>query len=189
MRIAEFDKFARAMQNNFPGFLHALSANEKRRFLRSQGLTRPLGMALSEMYAAGVNAPDARQLFETCIRKLLCALHWKHTGHIVRNHDGVVATWILNAYFSEFIKTDEARLYETLPACPPIVRNGRNLSDQFAYRYGVDEDKTTSVFFIAFRNAILVQGFVSQSVETLDQLRASIEASRHTPKSHTQSAD
>jgi hypothetical protein len=171
VRRKEFGKYLIGMRNNFPGLLKPLSTNENRRFLKSEGLTRPPGMALSDIHAAGIQAEAAEELFETAIDKLLRALHWKHTGNIVRRPEGVKAAWYTNAYFNSFSQSEEASFYTNLPACPPIVRNRRDLSDQFAYRYGKDDSGEISAFLIQFRNSFIITGIVAQSHEILNEIR------------------
>lgn len=159
------------MKNNFPGLLKPLSANEKRKFFRSENITRPPGLALADIHAAGIQADAAIELFEVGINKLLRALHWKHTGKIVRWNEGINATCYTNAHFGIFSQSEERKFYGDLPVCPPIVRNQRDLSDQFAYRYGKDDEGDLSAFLIAFRNSFLITGIVAQSQEILEEIR------------------
>jgi hypothetical protein len=172
VRRKEFQKYLVGMRNNFPGLIKPLSANEKRRFLKSEGIARSPGVALADIHAAGIEAEAAIEVFELAINKLLRALHWKHTGNIVRWPEGVKATWYTNAYFKNFSESDVATFYTGLPACPPITRNRRDLSDQFAYRYGKDDAGELCAFLIAFRNSFIVTGIVAQSDEILEELRA-----------------
>jgi hypothetical protein len=81
--------------------------------------------------------------------------------------------WYSNAYFNAFNQSEEKSFYTALPACPPIIRNKRDLSDQFAYRYGIDDAGELSAFFIGFRNSFIVLGIVAQSDEMLKEIRAS----------------
>jgi len=160
------------MWNNFPGLLKPFSANEKRRFLKSEGITRSPGVALADIHVAGIQANAVEELLEIAISKLLRALHWKHTGNIVRWGEGVKVSWYTNAYFNVFLQSDEATFYTALPTCPPIVRNRQDLSDQFAYRYGKDEVGEICAFLIAFRNSFIVTGIVAQSHDLLEEIRA-----------------
>ena len=159
------------MRNNFPGLLKPLSANEKRKFFKSESITRPPGVALADIHAAGIQADAAIELFEVRIGKLLKALHWKHTGKIVRWNEGVKATWYTNAQFGIFSQSEERKFYGDLPACPPIVRNKRDLSDQFAYRCGRNYEGDITAFLIVFRGSFLITGIVAQSQELLAEIR------------------
>jgi hypothetical protein len=172
LRRREFGKYLVGMRNNFPGLLRPLSANEKRHFLKAEGLTRAPGIALADIHAAGIQADAAEELFELAINKLLRALHWKHTGNIVRWGEGVKAAWCTNAYFNSFMQSDEAGFYTALPARPPIIRNRRDISDQFAYRYGTDDEGELSAFLIQFRNSFIITGIVAQSAEMLQEIRS-----------------
>lgn len=171
VRRREFQKYLVGMGNNFPGLLKPFSANEKRKFLKSEGIKRPPGAALVNMHMAGIQAEAAEDLFATTMIKLLKALHWKHTGNIVRCDEGIKADWYTNAYFDVFRHSDEAEFYMELPACPPIVRSRRDLSEQFAYRYGKDEGGELSAYLIIFRRSFIVTGIVAQSDELLREIR------------------
>ena len=172
VRRKEFRKYLVGMRNNFPGLIAPLSANEKRRFLKSAAITRSPGRALADIHVAGIQAAAAEELLNIAINKLLRALHWKHTRHIVRWGEGVKATWYTNTNFTDFFQSEEAKFYTALPACPPIVRNRRDLSDQFAYRYGKDDAGEICAFLIAFRNSFIVTGIVAQSHDLLEEIRA-----------------
>ncbi|MDA9425667.1 MULTISPECIES: hypothetical protein [Bradyrhizobium] len=172
VRRREVQKYLVGMRNNFPGLLKPFSANEKRKFLKSEGIKRPLGAALVDMHVAGIQAEAAEELFDTTMTKLLKALHWKHTGNIVRYDEGVKADWYTNAYFDVFRNSDEEEFYMGLPARPPIVRSGRDLSDQFVYRYGKDAGGELSAYLLIFRRSLIVTGIVAQSDELVQEIRS-----------------
>jgi hypothetical protein len=171
VRRQEFRKFLVGMRNNFPGLLTPLSANAKRRFFKTAGIERARGQALVDIHAVGIDATSADELFETVIEKLLRALHWKHTGNIVRDAMGIKFAWYTNAYCSVFESDDDASFYRALPAAPSIGRNGKDLSEQFFYRFGRDKTGELSAFLIAFRDSIIVTGVVAQSDELLQEIR------------------
>lgn len=112
------------MRNNFPNLLRPLTANEKRKFLKSEGLTRERGVALANVHAVGLQSDATEHLFAVVIKKLLCTLHWKHTGKIVLWPEGIIPTWYTNTYAHVFDdNTEEREFYTKLPACPPMRRN------------------------------------------------------------------
>lgn len=119
IRRREFRKYVSAMRNNFPGLLKPLTANEKRKFVKREGMSRPQGLALADLNAVGIQSDAAENLFEITIEKLLRALHWKHTGNIVLWPEGIKATWFTNAYAHIFHgAVEEREFYTNLPACP-----------------------------------------------------------------------
>jgi hypothetical protein len=186
VRRREFQKLLVGMKNNFPGLLRPLSANEKRKFLKSEGFGRAPGVALAEIHAAGIQADAAEALFDVTLRKLLKALHWKHTGNIVRWDEGVKSAWYTNAYFDVFRRSAEADFYLNLPACPPIVRSRRDISDQFSYRFGRDDTGDLSAFVIGFRGSLIVTGIVAQSDELLLEIRRrEVEADKNPDDAET----
>ncbi|MBN9000641.1 MAG: hypothetical protein J0H75_00760, partial [Rhizobiales bacterium] len=44
-----------------------------------------------------------------------------------------------------------------------IKRSGRDLSDEFAYRYGVNDSSEVSAFLLVFRHSVIATGLVFQT--------------------------
>lgn len=163
-RRSDFRKYIDAMKNNFPGVLTVLTANQKRQFLKSEQMRLAPGAALADLNMAGIRASDGDRAFGTVLRKILRALHWKHTGLIAPADDRmIVLQWYTNAYFHILQESGELDVLSKLPARPPIQRAKRDLSDQFVYRYGVNDTKEVSAFLLMFRQSVIVTGFVLQT--------------------------
>jgi hypothetical protein len=125
--------------------LKPLSMREKRAFLKSENLKAPNG--LSNLHLAGISAEEAERTLDVVIKKLSRALHYKHTGNVLPSEKSEIhVRWFTNAYTESF-ERDFAD-FRNLPACPAIVRNRRDLSDQFAYRYGLDPAHGLSAYLI-----------------------------------------
>lgn len=62
VRRLEFRKYVSAMRNNLPDLPKPLTANEKRRFLKSEGLTRGRGFALADVHAVGFKGDETELL-------------------------------------------------------------------------------------------------------------------------------
>jgi hypothetical protein len=52
---------------------------------------------------------------------------------------------------------------------PVLVRNGKNLSDQFDYRYKVADDLGASAYFIKFRQSLFAAGVVMSKPGVSDE--------------------
>lgn len=162
-RRADFQKYLGAMRNNFPDLLRVLSTNEKRKFFKQEGLEKPAGVALGELRMVGMSADQAERAIETVFKKIAKALHYKHTGFIVPPHADIWLRWFTNAYLFKAREQHFEDFVAALPAGPPLVRNGRDLSDQFAYRYGRQPDNLVSAYSFVFRNSLV--GFVIINAE------------------------
>lgn len=181
-RRADFVKYVRAMRNNFPDLLMILSANQKRQFFKSERLKLPKGTALADLHIAGLDARDSERAFETVLRKIMRALHWKHTGKVAPADDRLLlASWYTSAYLHVLHSSGDFDLFSQLPARPALVRNGRDLSDQFAYRYGVSETQDASVYMLMFRHSVIATGFVLQSDTALREWEAEQALRSSTP--------
>jgi hypothetical protein len=165
-RRSDFQKYLLAMRNNFPGLLRPLSTREKRQFFKSENLAKPAA-GIAGLHMAGTSAEAAERTIDTVVQKVLRALHYKHTGKIAPIGDQIVfMRWFTNAYVHQ-LEHESYAPFLSLPARPPMVRNGRDLSDQFSYRYGVDDDRDVSAFFLRFRLSLIAIGLVVQSSDLI----------------------
>ncbi|WP_319796563.1 hypothetical protein [Nitrobacter sp.] len=163
-RRLDFQKYVRAMNNNFPAVLKILTANQKRQFFKSERMRLPSGTALADLHMAGIRASDANRAFGRVLRKIIRALHWKHTGQIAPIDDRMIALqWYTNAYLHILEEEGGWDIFIQLPSQPQIKRTGHDLSDQFSYRYGVNEARDVSAFLLAFRHSVIATGLVWQT--------------------------
>jgi hypothetical protein len=109
VQLAEVKKLLDAASNNFPGLLQRMTTNDKRRFYRTEGLTKPTGVAFSQINMCAIDSDLTQNAVTTILRKLVCALHYKHTGSILPADGKMFIRWITNAYthrgdgFQEFV--------------------------------------------------------------------------------------
>lgn len=157
----EFAKFAKAMKNNFPGLLRVLGPDEKNGFIKSKGLWVPIGRAFpQQLPMVAIDQQVAGAAVDAVLRKLVCALHYKHTGNILPADGTITVKWCTNAALSEFMTEDMKAFVADLTEKPALVRNGKDLSDQFDYRHRKSEDGTSSMYFVKFRQSIFGAGVV-----------------------------
>jgi len=160
-REVDFAKFARAMKNNFPGLLRVLGPDEKQGFVRSRGLWVPVGRAFPlQVPMVAIDPQIAGAAVDAVFRKLMCALHYKHTGNILAADGTITVKWATNAGLPEFMTEEMIAFLTGLPEKPTLVRNGKDLSDQFDYRYRVSDDGSASAYFIKFRQSLFGAGVV-----------------------------
>jgi hypothetical protein len=160
-REVDFAKYAKAMRNNFPGLLRVLGPDEKKGFVKSRGVFVPVGRAFPlQLPMVTIDPKIAGAAVDGVFRKLMCALHYKHTGNILPVDAEITVKWATNAGLPEFL-TDEVKAFIAgLTEKPTLVRNGKDLSDQFDYRYKVADDLSASAYFIKFRQSLFAAGVV-----------------------------
>jgi len=164
-REVDFAKFAKAMRNNFIGLLRVLGPDEKRGFVKSRGVWVPVGRAFPlQLPMVTIDPKIAGAAVDAVFRKLMCALHYKHTGDILPADAEITVKWATNAALPEFMTDDLKALVAGLTGKPTLVRNAKDLADQFDYRYRIAEDLSASAYFIKFRQSLFGAGVVmSQS--------------------------
>jgi hypothetical protein len=164
---AEFEKLLDAATNNFPGLLQRMTTNDKRRFYRSEGLAKPLGVAFSEINMCAIDSGLTEDAITMILRKLFSALHYKHTGSILPADGRIFVRWITNAYthrgdgFQEFVSMLSGR--------PNLIRTKVSLHDQFDYIFETDPAGSSfSAFFCFFRTSFAGYGPVFDSAKTAE---------------------
>jgi hypothetical protein len=154
-RDVDFAKFAKAMRNNFPSLLRVLRPDEKQGFIQSQGLWVPVGRAFPlELPMVAIDPKVAGAAVDAVFRKLMCAFHYKHTGEILPADAVITVKWATNAALPDFMTKQMQAFVAGLDGEPRLVRNAKDLSDQFDYRYRVADDLSASAYFIKFRQSL-----------------------------------
>jgi hypothetical protein len=157
----EFLKYAKAIGNNFPDLLRKFTTNEVRRFFKENDLTREPGQSYSDIVIAEVNPKHGRRAFDTVLKKLMKALHYKHTGNIASLSAEIRFHWHTNSSFHRLANAQGLpALIKALDITPTLARSGRDLSSQFSYRAHVEADGKTSAFMLIFRDSIVAIGLV-----------------------------
>jgi hypothetical protein len=160
-RELDFAKFAKAMKNNFPELLRVLSPAEKRGFVKSRGLYRPVGRAFPlKLPMVAIDPKIAGDAADAVFRKIMYALHFKHTQGILPTTGEVTLKWATNVGLQELLSEEVKAFIGGLTNKPALNRNGKDLSEQFDYRYGVADDLSASAYFIKFRQSLFAAGVV-----------------------------
>lgn len=151
----------KAVNRQLPGFLSEMferSAVKARADARRLGIVPPKGMTYQELGIA--NIPEAmHRCVETLAAKLTKAVYFMEQGCIFPSDGDIGFNWFTNAQKQEHgsIAVLEA-LANVKAAEPVLVRNGKDLRDQFDYRYSVDEHAALHCLQVVFGK---VFGFVT----------------------------
>lgn len=95
--------------------------------------------------------------------KLGRALYYRHTGRIVPATGVVRARALPNTQFMS--ETFPLESFGILHELPTLVRAGKSLEDQFAYRYGLAIDTPGAGFLIQFRESTVLVILVHEDAE------------------------
>jgi hypothetical protein len=149
------------VRNNFPNAYREMrvTANDVRRFLKNTGRERHASASLSDVPVIKVGDPEFLAAIRAFATKLMCALHYKHTGMVVPPK-GVIASW----FFSNVQVFDgqiPPNILSLVQGQPSLVRSKNDLHDQFSYQFALAAEKTTSVFLCSFRESFALIGLVS----------------------------
>lgn len=144
--VAEFEQLVRAVSVRQPAVIDAMTqstANDCRRWLRQRGLRLPRGASTADfpLVRLDTRVDDAVRRFGGRLGR---ALHYLHTGQILPVDGEVIVAWYTNANLIDGSFPTE--VLDVLPGRPSISRGGRQLSDQFNYRYAKAEKGEASLF-------------------------------------------
>lgn len=149
----EVQKLFQGVANNTPALLVEMqpSAEQLERTSTIAGREEDMG-------ALNVSGP----LVNACVRrfalKLVCALHYIHSGKIIPDTGGVFARWYTNA--NKMDGTLPTEIFQITQERPVIKRQRTNLGQQFEYEYAIGEDGRIGAYFITFRFSFAIQAFV-----------------------------
>jgi hypothetical protein len=145
----EFRRLTRGVHRQDSSLIRGLlmSANEKRTFLKDRRLNTPPGTAVGELPLMKFG-PEWAESATNVLQKLAKALHYMHAGKIVPIDGRVDVSVFPN---SDIMAGDfDASVFTELPASVLPIRNRKDISDQFGYRYGVTEDGKHALFVARF---------------------------------------
>jgi hypothetical protein len=158
----DFLKYAKSVGNNFPNLLRVLGTNETRRFFKEEGLKKAPGTVFSDLAMAEINASVSEEILGSVLKKILKALHYKHTGNIVPDTGEISVQWFTNANM-HLLSDAHGEYRDILPLIPEVCRNGKDLSKQFGYRVGLNSTEGVSGYVIGFRQSIIAFGAVIEN--------------------------
>ncbi len=72
----------------------------------------------------------------------------------------ITVKWATNAALPDFMTEEMKAFVAGLANEPKLVRNAKDLSDQFDYRYSLADDLSASAYFMKFRQSLFGAGVV-----------------------------
>ena len=175
----EWRKQLRAFNELHPGEGRKLllSANEKRRMLRLYNIAKPPGIAYGELPILRFT-PLIHRAVERVSRKLILALHYRHSGQIVPSDAWVQVLWRTNVH--RIANDFPEEIFGVFHGRVELRRDRKSLGDQFDYQFGVSDDGQLGGYIAAFRKVFFVIRLVvfdaSQMNETNEEeLRGAVQ--------------
>jgi len=151
----------KGVNRQFPTALSEMfnkSVREARTDVRRLGFKPVTGQTYQGLGVA--NVTESMHLsVATLACKLTKAIYFKHSGNIFPSDGGIFFHWFTNAQRIEhgrIVTLDEAKQFKATSS--PLKRNGKDLTDQFDYRYSVDAAGTLHLLRVTFGE---VFGFVT----------------------------
>src|SRR5262245_2468298 len=149
--IAEVQERFRAVSRNYPGVLEEMrpTLQDLRTAETKYGIRTAPGQSNSELPVLSVKGPLVSAAVENFARKLFCALYYRHTLTVLPTAGGIAVKWWTNLQIEA--EAIPRQLASSLPGMPSLERARTNLDEQFFYRFGVSETKSTAGFLAFFR--------------------------------------
>jgi hypothetical protein len=157
----EMNSIIKAVRKNYPGVIPELlpSSEVIRRYSSrwwSGAWARPVWLG----------GPLVNSCAEVVARKLFSALHYKEFNKIIPAEGGIMSRWYSNADRLDNKLPNE--LISMMSKKALIQRAKRDLSDQFSYTSFKVVDGELSAYFVAFRKAFAMLGFVEMDASLFE---------------------
>ena len=157
-------KLIMAVKERYPEIYRSLraSSTDIKRYLRESDQELPTGKTTKDLPLLSLKHPEVHAVVLRCAAKLYLSLHYMHTGQPLPTSAGILFRWFTNA-----TPIDNIPVLEILPEItgfPELKRQQTSLHNQFNYRFGVMEDKSASVFFVTFNNAMGMVGVAYRDI-------------------------
>lgn len=158
--LAELEKQARGQAVRHPELMQSLmlASREKRTVLRNRNARPEPGQLIRDVPILTLRHPEVQRIIETCFQKLLLSLHYFHTGTALPRQGVAFLRWFSNGDPTSTDAFDEVST--KLPHQVQRKRGKVDLSDQFAYRFTISNDNSTSAFLAVFGESLAVLGFL-----------------------------
>jgi len=96
-----------------------------------------------------------------------CTYYTNSGENILPNIGGIYITWYSNLQFENGSIPKEVT--EFLDKNPILVRNNKNLGDQFSYKYKCSACHKNAVFLASFRSSFYVFGSIKTDINAFNQ--------------------
>lgn len=168
----------RAVHRQFPEALQKIfnkSATEARRDARKLGMTPKPGKTYQELGIANV-PEEMHKSVGMLASKLTKAVYYMQTNAIFPSNGGIMFQWFTNAQKMEhgkIVLLEAAAAFSAIS--PPKQRSGKDLKDQFDYRYSVGEQGELHLLQVVFGEVFGFVTIFSQTPGRLESMEDSIK--------------
>jgi len=168
----------KAVHRQFPDFLHRMfnkTARESRNDARKLGIKPEPGETYQELGIANVTEAMHKSV-SVLAAKLTKAVYYMQTNSIFPTDGGIMFQWFTNAQKLEHGKVillEAAAKFSAIS--PPKQRNGKDLKDQFDYRYSVGEKGELHLLQVVFGETFGFLTIFSQTPGRLESMEDSIK--------------
>jgi hypothetical protein len=170
----EFQRRFDSVRRDFPGLLEGMrdrvSLRDRRRVRDSLQLEQSTGSSLLNVPVMSLDDDRIRDAFLNIGRKLGLAFYYKHFERIMPPAGGVATTWYSNVKVEQGLLPRE--FSQLAPHVPNLSRGAVDLSDQFFYTIGIDEEDGVrrGTYVASFFTTFLIVGFMRSDRATFPQV-------------------
>lgn len=168
---ALYRKRAEWMRANHPEVIDSLrlTANEKRRAVKSFGLDVPSGVAISEMPLVGLDKAIWVPLFQIFARKLMLGFHYQALARPIPVNGGV---WISVSTNADLIAgRAPTEIFEMANRLVKPTHHKRLMDDQLIIGWNAEEELGAAVFKVALHKRLVFSGLTMERPELLSKER------------------
>lgn len=167
--IKELKQCAESVNNYMSDIIGEIqiSAAKKKRLIKKYEINIPPDKTSKDIPLISLDGVRTNEAVLSFSRKLMFALYYKHTGSILPNSGAAAVIW-----YSDFQVQNGAipeQVNNFLTEAPELVRNSRNLNDQFNYKYILSECNQSAAFLVNFRRSFWVLGHLKEDHSSFDK--------------------
>lgn len=165
----ETRRIIESVSKSYPDVLNEMRSSPRqiRNFLKKTGTDMPPGVTTRQLPYVNASGPNLYWCMSVFARKLFTALHYKHTDLIVPAGGGIVWTWYANTQFVNGEVPEE--LFSYFTGWQQMQRRKIDLGEQFNYYViGPSNDGQVAGYFVAFRFAFAIFGYVNMDIRNFD---------------------
>lgn len=166
--FTHLDKLRRGIRNNFPNLLPRLdlSANEKRRALRSIGQSTRREKFLNDEPIAAMPVEFA-ETGSIIGRKLACAIYYRETGGILSKSHDIYTGW------GQLQLPQLEKIYKYFEELLPNSKFGnrtniKNYGNRYSYKWDFNKNEDLFGFVCRFGSGLFVWGITTSTREIAD---------------------
>jgi len=156
MEEVELNKCANSVNKYIPEVVEEIqiSPAKKKRLAKEHGYLISSGKTSNDIPLFSLEGERTNKAVLNFSRKLMLALYYKHACAILPKEGGIVTIWYSNLQVANGSIPDEVNQF--LNQNPALIRNSKNLNEQFNYKYLFSECRQNAVFLVGFRQSFYI---------------------------------